>query len=40
MAQSHPGFIKIVHVFDLYTPVKPERSVCIYTTDTKETVLL
>ena len=37
MAQSHPSFINIVHVFDLYTPIKPERSVCGYTT--KETAL-
>jgi len=29
---SHPSFIKIVHVFDYYTPIKPERSVCGYTT--------
>jgi len=31
-------FHKILHVFDFYTPIKPERSVCGYTTNTKETV--
>jgi len=25
---SHPSFMKIVDVFDLYTPQKPERSLC------------
>jgi len=25
---SHPSFIKIVDVFDLYTPLKPERLLC------------
>ena len=25
---SHPSFMKIVDVFDLYTPQKPERLLC------------
>ena len=26
VAQTHPSFIKIVHVFDLYSAIKPERT--------------
>jgi len=36
MAYSHPSFINIVH---FYAPIIPERSMCGYTTNTKETVL-